>query len=221
MTNINKLRYRLAAIRRNTGYMGDRRVRIPGINEAIEHKTTGPALKGKELPIKFRDLATFHIRREFDIAKHKADSSYPFPKVMNLGTQIWGTDTGVEGVIQSARDAEQKFIEELGVEGYNKEMDKQIGHLTKIYGKDPYIYPDYLEDFSWVGRRHGVREEEFPGFKQHRMDLYNQERGTTGLDPDTEHVIDQAIEQETSVDDLRSMNVPDDVIKRIEEETER
>ena len=109
-----------AAAKSKSGYMGDASVNIPW----------GDPDLGDEVNITFRDMAQFHRKNMW------TQKQGTYPQIWNLGP-LTGEGQGARQIFDAAHDVENRFIEEMGVDNYQKNMQSEIDHLIKEYGEDP------------------------------------------------------------------------------------
>ena len=110
----------LTAAKSPTGYLGDASVDIPW----------GDPDLGEEVNITFRDMAQFHRKNNW------VNKQGTFPQIWNLGP-LTGEGQGAREIFDAAHDVENRFVEEMGAENYQKNMQGEIDHLVKEYGEDP------------------------------------------------------------------------------------
>ena len=137
-----KLRKKLAkvkaAAKSNTGYMGDSSVNIPWGEE--------------EVNITFRDMAQFHRKNMW------TQKQGTYPQIWNLGS-LTGEGQGARQIFDAAHDVENRFIEEMGEENYNKNMQNEISHLVKEYGEDPEGDLSFNEELTSTQDNLGLGED--------------------------------------------------------------
>ena len=109
-----------AAAKSKSGYLGDASVNIPW----------GDPDLGDEVNITFRDMAQFHRKNMW------TQKQGTHPQIWNLGP-LTGEGQGARQIFDAAHDVENRFIEEMGVDNYQKNMQSEIDHLIKEYGEDP------------------------------------------------------------------------------------
>jgi len=105
-----------AAAKSKTGYLGDASVNIPWGEE--------------EVNITFRDMAQFHRKNMW------TQKQGTYPQIWNLGP-LTGEGQGARQIFDAAHDVENRFIEDMGEDNYQKNMQSEIDHLIKEYGEDP------------------------------------------------------------------------------------
>ena len=108
------------AAKSKSGYMGDASVNIPW----------GDPDLGDEVNITFRDMAQFHRKNMWN------QKQGTYPQIWNLGP-LTGEGQGAREIFDAAHDVENRFIEEMGEDNYQKNMQNEISHLVKEYGEDP------------------------------------------------------------------------------------
>ena len=117
----------LTAAKSPTGYLGDASVDIPWGED--------------EVNITFRDMAQFHRKNNW------VNKQGTFPQIWNLG-QLTGEGQGAREIFDAAHDVENRFVEEMGAENYQKNMQGEIDHLVKEYGEDPEGDLSYNEELT-------------------------------------------------------------------------
>ena len=105
-----------AAAKSKSGYLGDASVNIPWGEE--------------EVNITLRDMAQFHRKNMW------TQKQGTYPQIWNLGP-LTGEGQGARQIFDAAHDVENRFIEDMGEDNYQKNMQSEIDHLIKEYGEDP------------------------------------------------------------------------------------
>jgi len=131
-SKIRKKKSKTAA-KSKTGYLGDASVAVPW--------DTGDLGGLTEANISFRDMAQFHRRRMW------VEKQGTFPQIWNLG-KLTAEGQDASRIFDAAHDAEKRFLEDMGPEKYQKNMEQQIEHLNKEYGPDPDDDPDSIISIS-------------------------------------------------------------------------
>jgi len=154
-SKIRKKKSKTAA-KSKTGYMGDSFVTIPW--------------QDIEADVSFRDMAQFHRKRIW------SESQGTFPQIWNLGKLTGEGQSGGRAVFDAAKDAENRFAEELGPEKYQTEMQRQIDHLNKEYGPDPDNDPESLVNIQEAYGNEVANKDELKKYQERHEKMGRQRK---------------------------------------------